>query len=220
MDLHTQLTTLKKRFLKKISDAALEGNTARVSDLSAIVTRIEDDERQIAEVSERAEIYEKQINSPAPSLLSESTLEHVRFSESRKGLGRRTGREAREQFIKSLGELGYRVTPKERGLYQTPAKKSVVIPFANEQKPSRWFLGIQDAKYDVVILLCKKDDGKLCAFVLPRDFLDKFWDSLSRSHGQVKFNVLEDGGNYHLLVPGRPYESVSRFLDAYGPIKY
>jgi hypothetical protein len=95
----------------------------------------------------------------------------------------------------------------------------VAIPFANEQRPDRWFLGISDEKYDVVVLLCQEKDGDLFDFIVPRGLLEKFWRAFSRSGGQVKLNVSRQGKIWRLVVPGYEPQTIGSFLRNYGPLR-
>ncbi len=83
--------------------------------------------------------------------------------------------------------------PLGKTVFETTTGHKTAIPFANEQRPDRWFLGISDEKHDAVVLLCQERDGGLFDFVLPSGFLEKFWNAFSRSGDQVKLNVSKQG---------------------------
>lgn len=78
---------------------------------------------------------------------------------------------------------------------------------------------IVDIKYDVVVLLCQEKDGDLFDFIVPRDFLEKFWRAFSRSGGQVKLNVSRHGKIWHLVVPGYEPQAIGSFRGNYGPLR-
>jgi hypothetical protein len=90
-------------------------------------------------------------------------------------------------------------------LYQTPSGSSVGIASATEnedKRPDRWWLGLPDQSYDVVVLLCEKSDGVVLDFVLPRSFLAPVWSGLTRSGGQVEFHVEQSGATVNFRTPG------------------
>ena len=230
MELSVRLTNLKKKVMKKIADAALAHDTRLISKHSHLATLIEEDEKALEAMEERVNGYEKDLND-----LSSSTEEveidwsaevakaraeaHRDSSRMRKSKGRQMGHEARMLFVSAGRKLGYSLIPLGGNLYTTPKEKKVVIAFANEHKPNRWFLGVQDDNYDAVVLLCQQSTGRMLEFILPREALGKFWTSLSRSGGQVKFNITRSGENSWLLVPGRAQESLNRHLGAYTALK-
>lgn len=133
--------------------------------------------------------------------------------------GKKMGRDRRREFaakhrLRHLRGSVYQTEPEPFGL-----SKKVVIACAHEQRPGRWFLGVKDDQYDIVALLCQlKDSGEKLDFVLPNTFLQKVWTSLSRSHGQVLFNVVANGGNFSFLVPGHDPESINQFLGTDKPL--
>jgi hypothetical protein len=126
---------------------------------------------------------------------------------------------ARESFLDAGADRGYRLTPLGKTVFETNKEHKVAIPFANEQRPDRWFLGISDEKYDVVVLLCQEKDGDLFDFIVPRGLLEKFWRAFSRSGGQVKLNVSRHGKIWRLVVPGYEPQTIGSFLRNYRPLR-
>lgn len=224
MELATQLMNLKKKTMQKIAVAAGAHDTKRVTTYSAIANRIEDDERTLANVLRRIGEYEKELVDPASGstlreILDEITPAKSRARKVRSSAGKEEGFMARESFLDAGADRGYRLTPLGKTVFETNKGHKVAIPFANEKRPDRWFLGISDEKYDVAVLLCQEKDGDLFDFIVPRDFLEKFWRAFSRSGGQVKFNVSRYGKNWHLIVPGYEPQAISIFLRNYGPLR-
>ena len=218
MELVRRLETLKEETMKKIQAAASKANTLRIKHLSGIADRIENDERTIAAVIERIAAYEKDLNNseathlPTPNISIDHPVMQSRHA---------TGSNARAQFVENCARRGTNLTQLNGKVFQTGSGKRVVIAFASEleSKPGRWWLGVKDATYDVVVLLCRPVNGKTLEFVLPNQFLTKLWGSLSRSGHEVKFNLLQETGNYYLLVPPQRRESINHFAENYGPIR-
>ena len=84
--------------------------------------------------------------------------------------------------------------------------------------PNKWFLGMADEPTDVAVLLCRSRSGKVYDLVLPVPALGRRWALLSRSGGQVKFNVRKDVTVFLLLVPGNQALDVTQYLSHYEPL--
>jgi len=224
MELATQLMNLKKKSMQKIAEAAGAHDTKRVTSYSALANRIEDDERTIANVIRRIGEYEKELVDPANASTLREVLDEIAPAKSRtrkvrSSSGKEEGSMARESFLDAGADRGYRLIPLGKTVFETNKGHKVAIPFANEQRPDRWFLGISDEKYDAVVLLCQEKDGDLFDFIVPRGFLEKFWRAFSRSGGQVKLNVSRHGKIWHLVVPGYEPQAIGSFLRNYGPLR-
>lgn len=218
MVFQVQLTNLKKLVMKKIGEAATTQNARLISAYSAIANRIEEDERTLAALEKRPLEYEEQLKrmdqasleSPQSELITPTDLEQVN--------GKQLARDARRRFVKSGPARGYRLEQLSRTTYKTDDGRRVACAFANENKPDRWWLGVEDAKHAVVVLQCRRRDGEILDFVIPSEVSVTFWSALSRNGGQVKFNVVREGESYYLLVPGSDRFSINRFRAFYGPL--
>lgn len=227
MDLLARLANLKKKVMLKIAEAAGAHDTKLVASYSTLANRMEDDERALNAAAERIGTYEKELSDPSGAASLREVLDNMRTharrsrgtKSERSSVGREEGSLARRAFLDAGRNRGYHLVSRGKTVFETANGYRVAIPFANEQRPDRWFLGISDEKYDVVVLLCQQEGGELFDFVLPEVFLEKFWLSFSRSGGQVKFNVSRSGGNWSLLVPGYESQAVDGFLGAYGPLR-
>ncbi len=133
-----------------------------------------------------------------------------------KTTARRTAGAAREAWVKGLTASGILLTGHGKK-YRTVTGKSVGVAFANELPglSNKWFLGLVDEPTDVAALLCRATDGKLYDLVLPIQELGAAWESLSRSGGQVKFNVRKDPSSIVLLVPGGNGFDVTQHVGSY-----
>jgi len=223
MELTNQLTNLKKETMQKIAEAARAHDTKRVTLYSALANRIEDDERTLSNVIRRIGEYKKELVDPINTsslgrILDEVIPAKSRTRKVRSSTGKEEGFMARESFLDAGADRGYRLIPLGKTVFESNRGHKVAIPFANEQRPDRWFLGISDEKYDVVVLLCQEKDGGLFDFIVPTGFLEKFWKAFSRSGGQVKLNVSRQGKIWQLVVPGYEPQAISSFLKSYGPL--
>ncbi len=246
MDLSGTLARIKSKAMKKIADAASKGDVKRIEVYNEIARRIEDDERTFAGLLERTSEYERALDGDAapqslPSSLASTKLEtHAVQADSgdnkgrirripnnqavqdvsRHRQGKKMGRDWRREFADQ-----HHLTPLRGSVYQAPLlkpfdlPKKVVIACANEQRPARWFLGVKNDQYNVVVLLCQRSNGEKLEFILPDTFLQRIWTSLSCHNGQVKFNVVANGRNFYLSVPGRDPESLNQFRGAYRPLE-
>lgn len=218
MELAARLADLKKKVMVKIANAAGVHDTRLVASYSALANRIEDDERSVATVTERISRYENELSDPTSNVPFKGAADTPMVHGGRSGVAREEGFSARKTFLDAGASRGYRLMARGRTIFETPRGRKVAILFANEQRPDRWFLGMSDEKYDVVVLLCQDGAGALFDFVLPWEFLEKFWRAFSRSGGQVKFNVSRSGGNWSLLIPGQKSQPIHDFLRVYGAL--
>lgn len=223
MELKSRLAAVKKKAMKKIEQAAVSCDTRLVSSLSALASRIEEDEEVLAKLESRVPSYESEIGSDHPGDLGsilDCLREEARSTRTSKSRGRGDlGQIARQEFVLAGKERSYSLAQVSGVTYRTTAGKTVTIPFATERRPDRWFLGITDEKYDVIVLLCQNDDGRVLDFVLPHSMVSEFWEELSRAGGQVKLNVSRTGTDYWLVVPKHGKKRLNDFLAAYACLK-
>jgi len=122
-------------------------------------------------------------------------------------VGSAPSKKARSLGARRSWILAYKVPLRhvKNRLYRTPSGSSVGVAYASEnenKRPDKWWLGLPDEQYDVVVLLCEDGDGTILDFVLPRDFLLRFWSGLTRSGGQVEFHVERSGATYNFRTAG------------------
>jgi hypothetical protein len=236
MEFDERFKELKARVMKKIAEAAIEHDTGKVTHLSRLAGLLEEDQQVLVGLKERIEGYQEEINGGARvavtadlklALPSGSHSQRVPTQRSREEDGhsaRAQGFETRQRYVAHLVGRGIQLSPvkgKPGGkVYRTNSGSVVGLTFANEldAKPERWWLGIKDGKYDVVVLLCNRSREAPLDFVLPSELLRRIWSSLSRNGHQVEFNVRKDGQSYYLLVPYQRQESITSFLGNLGPL--
>lgn len=132
------------------------------------------------------------------------------------------GRQVRDRYITHLEQAGIRIEQVKGMWAKTGGDLWAAMPFANEQRPNRWFLGLREADVAqrtskggvVVVLLCQSNTEGVQDFVLPQGKVEEIVPHLSRSQGQLKFNLKRVGSRYHLVIPGRPAVDVSDYSGA------
>jgi hypothetical protein len=132
------------------------------------------------------------------------------------------GMRVRDWYISQLQQRGVRIEQVDRVWAKTPTDFWVAIPFAKEQRPNRWFLGLPEAKVikrmsnggASVVLLCQSNTGDALDFVLPESKVREIVPHLSKSQGQLKFNLKKVGSRFHLVIPNKPTVDVSDYKGA------
>jgi hypothetical protein len=111
------------------------------------------------------------------------------------------GETVRSNWVNMM--LGKAVRHERRSLYQNGRGETLGIAYAleAENRKNRWFLGLPINKFESAILLCESLDGKRDAICLPREFIAKHKEALSKANGQVKFNVMTREGEWYIKVP-------------------
>lgn len=127
--------------------------------------------------------------------------------------GQQLGRKERHRYASE------REMKPQGGIVYERKGVSVVLPFATERNPDRWFLGapvtaFNNGKKPFLILLCWKD-GKVLDFVIPPDQVSDLTRRLTLNPGgQYMFNVARrNSAHYELLVPGYP-KDITGYLHA------
>jgi hypothetical protein len=97
----------------------------------------------------------------------------------------------------------------------------VGVAYASEHadRPDKWWLGLRDEPYSVIVLLCEDQKGKVLDFVIPSQTFSPFWKSFSRHGGQVEFHVERTGSNHALRVPGGSSVPINSSLGDYKPLQ-
>jgi len=130
------------------------------------------------------------------------------------------GKLSRENYVAALGKEGKPIEQVDGVWAKTAGGLWVAMPFATERKDNFWFLGLPENIVIerineggvAVVLLCQSRSGSTLDFVIPPDKIREILGSLSKSKGQLKFNLRKDDGRYLLVIPGRSPLDVSPFL--------
>jgi hypothetical protein len=101
--------------------------------------------------------------------------------------------------------------PDGKKKFKTKSSRIVGVPYAREQS-DKWFLGLAEGEYDIVVLLCETESKEILDFILPPILVKKIWNVLTRSGGQVKFHVEKNGQNYMMRLPGGTVEPINNCL--------
>lgn len=223
MELLDALAQLRSTALERIAEAARKGDAALIRALADTVGHIDADLKLAREIEARRDRYARDLTGtrpdqepPAGAFPPRPAAAPVsRTAAAAPGSGAAApaasgsgsepdldGPDPRLRFLEAAERAGSRLFRMTRTLYRTPAGKAVAVPFANEVRPGRWLLSVEDMRYDFVALLCQAAQGDLHAFVLPWRALEPAWKGLSRNGRQVKLTVAKRPDGFWLQVPG------------------
>jgi hypothetical protein len=130
------------------------------------------------------------------------------------------GKATREDWLSARRHDGILLSHVRGRLYENAKRARVGIASATEllRFPDKWWLGLPDGQYEVIVLLCKDSAGTVLDFVIPWKFLDPIWISFSRSSRQVEFHVERRGSKYVLPIPGQQPQAIDHFMSNYGDL--
>ena len=208
MEIRAELGMIRVWVLGEIEMAARKGNTSRLIELTELVRSLEADDRAMTALEQRIELYRNAVNGSGTPNLQQAPNPPVTQPISPK----RRGKETRERFAKERSLI-----PEKGALHRTRSGARIGVATATETRPDIWFLGLPDLSLDAAALLCDRE-GKRLDFILPRNVIEEVWPLLSRSPGQVKFNVIRRDGRYQLQIPGRAPLDLTGFRGNYGPL--
>lgn len=201
MTLRTELSELKTRLMEEVSQAAHKKDSARVVELSEQLKAVEADLSLIYELDERIGRYKAKLNGKAEYSIGFTV--RPPYEQTQDETPRARGKRIRTEFVARHG-----LTHEKGVVYVTRSGRRVGVATGSKQ-----FLGLPDTHLDVVVLLCESPSGRN-DFVIPSEFLQEIWPNLSRSRGQVKFNISVNGSSF-LRVPGRGSVDITRFKNRF-----
>ena len=212
MDPKNELIHEKSKLLKEISLAAQRGDSREVlvggeklRKIEDLIIKCENLLRDISDLSTANLTIQ-------PSLLEDRKSETGKDVRPAETAGRGIGRTIRQNFLKKASENELHLKHIKGSIYATQSRNKVGIAVATERNSGRWFLGLPLDGFDHAVLLCKPDLGEAVEICLPKSFFDGYGDKMSRSSGQMKFNIARRGSEYAILVPGTDGVSVSKFI--------
>lgn len=225
MELRDRFGQLQKETFEAVSDAAQAGLTEVISRLARIAKECEAaihvlDNLEVDLTRLRADVHQS-LKDGAPG--NEVSVERQIADPDYVSSPRVRARDARRQWIlrmRTEASLELRQTAEVK--FRTPLGKKVGIPYASEREeaPDRWFLGLPDEPFDIVVLLCATDSGELLDFTLPPEFVSQIWRSLSRdTRKHVKFHVARNGVNYGLHLGGGVSRQINQFRGQLAPLR-
>jgi hypothetical protein len=176
---------------------------------------------------EDAEFREVLSELPIKKLIGSEDNRETRYfptyddTSASKGKGKKErGRKLRKSYISELQQKGILVEPFDHVWAETSIGWWVAIPTATmEWRPGRWFLGLSEDRVRekieqggvVIILLCQPESGLRLDFVLPPNIVKEIIDKLSKSKGELKFNVRKVGNRYILVIPDKNNIDITDF---------
>jgi len=140
-------------------------------------------------------------------------VQNIETRLTRKGLGKLR----REEYISELEHQGLSVKLVNSVWGSLADGSWVAIPFAQEWRRDRWFLGLPEKDLRekgrvFIVLLCQYPSGSTFDIVIPPDVVTSLVGRLSKSKGQVKFNLRKLRNRYLLVIPSSEPLDVSDYL--------
>lgn len=140
-------------------------------------------------------------------------VQNIETRLTRKGLGKLR----REEYISELERQGLSVKLVNSVWGSLADGSWVAIPFAQEWRRDRWFLGLPEKDLRekgrvFIVLLCQYPSGSTFDIVIPPDVVTSLIGRLSKSKGQVKFNLRKIRNRYLLVIPSSEPLDVSDYL--------
>jgi hypothetical protein len=218
MSLAHELLTLKGEILERVKTAAQESDVTALTRFSRAAEECETLIKQEADLHCR-------VRDLTGSLLPNSGTSPIAavnsYGPKIRSSPKREGADIRDTWVKMLSSKGVRLYGHAKK-YHTQHGISVAVASANEpdnpQRKNKWFLGLKDEPTDVAVLLCRDLKQEVYDFVLPVTELGVAWKVLSRSGGQIKFNVRKEAGEFLLAVPGNRSIVVTKYFGNYSPL--
>jgi|SRR5579884_560250 len=140
-----------------------------------------------------------------------TTTEGPGYDDNREVSAKERGRRRREDFVRTLASKGVALERLRGAIFRSPHGIRVGVAY-NRGKNDKWFLNLPEDGFEHAVLLCEERSGRVIHFSLPKEFLDEHGDALSRTNGQVKFNVRRRG-EFFLHLPKRGYVTIEPFRD-------
>ena len=139
----------------------------------------------------------------------------VQTKLTRKGLGRLR----REEYLSALERQGLPIKLADSVWGRLANGSWVAIPFAQESRLGRWFIGLPEKDLRekgrvFIVLLCQYTSGDTFDIVIPPNVVASLVDRLSKSKGQVKFNLRRIRDRYLLIIPRSEPLDVSSYLNS------
>lgn len=217
-DAFTKLVRLRERAREELETAMKAGQMSGVIKFARIIKEADEALQgmtlAVERIAGRLET-DQDVSAPAPQQPSSP-------SSSAKRSWREQGNACRDEYLRGLRTKGIELRRLRGRLFQTASGKRVGISYASERQPDKWWMGLPDEHYDIVILLCQTSTGETLDFVLPPDFVNKVWDRLSStnkaSKKQREWHVHRSGPNYE-LEPKAGLGHINSYLSKLDPVK-
>ncbi len=217
------LPTMKEKILEEIKMAAQNADIGAITQWSKAAEQCEIFILESTELESRVRDFVDRLWA-SPENVRISCKEHLESENSstkRSISPKREGAMARDRWVKMLSAKHIPLTGHDKR-YHTEKGVSVGIAFANEldrpQLVNKWFLGLKDEPTEVAVLLCQDKERSLHDFIIPVGELGSSWKALSRSGGQVKFNIHRRKNEFLLSIPGGEPISITKYIGNHRPL--
>jgi hypothetical protein len=222
MDITARLEQLWERIAQRATEAVLQRDVAGLTRWRDAAEEFDLLLKETQSLEKKVLAFELAIENPSQPAATPVPVLSNKVVELPERLSPKTmGSLIRTEWIEQLGNTHGIELVGHGKRYRTKSDVSIGIAFANElpNMPNRWFLGLPDERVDIVSLLCQSKDRQVYDIVLPVTELGPKWDDLSRSKGQLKFNIRKDGSNFFLLVPRNEPIIVTKHVGNYDPLR-
>ena len=222
----SKIEQMEKEALSQISNASSRGDLEGINRLSRLVSGCRYAKSQLESLIQFVDGLERVFKGRSatlpqvlPGSLEPRGPKHA--TSPRSSSGRGACKQIRGAWVDaqiSSGHLLRRISPTVYDLGDSETLVGVACATERPKIPNKWFLGLPDKLYQVIVLLCQNDSGNLFDFVLPLKAFENLFQMLSRSDGQVKFHVEKSGRTTMLRIPGGEYLTLDPFLGNYNPL--
>jgi hypothetical protein len=211
MSLSQELKKYQSSLLSRIGKAASASDTRTLFTLNeelrataSLLSRMEQVEDEARALLGGGAARQNGVTSPQPTKLVNTASV----------AGRGHGVKIRGDFLQRAATSGLVLRPYNGAIYSSSSGQRIGIAVATERKPDRWFLGLTDGEFDAAVLVCESASGQAMDICLPKKFFAQYGRYLSRSGGQIKFNVARRKGHILLKVPSQTPQRVDQYVDA------
>ena len=221
-----KIEQMEKEALSQIGDASSKGDLEGINRLSRLVSGCryaKSQSESLIQFVDGLESVFKGRSATLPQILPGPLKPKgpKQTTSSRTSSGRGACKQIRGAWVDAQTSSGYllrRISPTVYDLGDSETLVGVACATERPKIPNKWFLGLPDKLYQVIVLLCQNDSGNLLDFVLPLQAFENIFQRLSRSDGQVKFHVEKNGRTTMLRIPGGEHLTLDPFLGNYSPL--
>ncbi len=192
--------------MRQIASAAGAGDSATLLARSRELAAVDDLLARFRDVDQEA----KRFLGGAPH--TPTSIPGGSAHESQGSRSREIGIQTRSNFALKAKSLGVELQLLRGSIYRLPSGVRVGTAVATERHRGRWFLGLSEGAFDCAVLLCVESSGRVLDICLPSSFFHLHGAYLSKSGGQVKFNVAKRGAEVVLKIPSHAPENVTSFV--------
>jgi hypothetical protein len=203
MDIHEELNSLRSQTLERVRAAAQRGHADEVLTQGRTLSRIEELIKQHEALGAAVRALSGGSTNGQRSKTKAATAVEPAPRDSEPEMSpRQRGKYRRQELLTYLEQKGVHLKPFRGAIRRTRSGQRVGTAYASERRPDRWFLGLPEDEFDHAILLCEGKGGSVHYLFISQGLLRTHAGAMSRSQGQLKFNVSHRDGDFFLIVPG------------------